>query len=297
SGPGASKDFCHAKPVCLPGQGSSRRRTIQHFELDDILEPLYALAREAGDEILRYYHSGEEVESEAKADNTPVTEADIAAHHLLMDGLARFGLPVLSEESGSEARARRDWPAFWMVDPLDGTREFLGRTGEFTINIALIEGHTASFGLIAVPVGGAVYAGGRGLGAWKRVSEAWVPIHCRALPRAETLVVVASRRHRGEKLDASLATLEQHYPDLRRDHAGSALKFCQLAEGRADFYPRYSPCSEWDTAAGQAIVEGAGGEVLGMDGEPLTYNARDSLLSPHFHAVADPSQSLWELLV
>ncbi len=252
--------------------------------------------RATGEEILRFYHSGEEVESEAKADNTPVTAADLAAHHLLVDGLARFGLPVLSEESANEASARRDWPAFWMVDPLDGTREFLGRTGEFTINIALIEGHCASFGLIAVPVGGAVYAGGKGLGAWKRVSEHWVPIHCRPLPEAETLVVTASRRHRGEKLDASLATLEQRFPGFRRDHAGSALKFCHLAEGRADFYPRYSPCSEWDTAAGQAIVEGAGGAVLGMDGEPLRYNARDTLLSPHFHAMADPQHPLWKSL-
>ncbi len=236
------------------------------------------------------------MESESKADNTPVTEADIAAHHLLMDGLAQFGLPVLSEESAAETSGRREWSSFWMVDPLDGTREFLERTGEFTINIALIEDHVATFGLIAVPVGGAVYAGGRELGAWKRVAEQWVPIRCRALPQAETLVVIASRRHRGEKLDANLAALEQHYPQLRRDHAGSALKFCQLAEGRADFYPRYSPCSEWDTAAGQAIVEGAGGAVLGMDGQPLTYNARDTLLSPHFHAVADPSQSLWDIL-
>ncbi len=278
--------------VCI----GSRRRTIQQFALDEILEPLYDLVQATGEEILRFYHSGEEVESESKADNTPVTEADIAAHHMLVAGLARFELPVLSEESAGDTSERRDWSRFWMVDPLDGTREFLGRTGEFTINIALIEDHVASFGLIAVPVGGAVYAGGRGLGAWKRVSEAWVPIHCHPLPEAETLVVVASRRHRGEKLDASLAALELHYPGMRRDHAGSALKFCQLADGRADFYPRYSPCSEWDTAAGQAIVEGAGGAVLGMDGEPLTYNARDTLLSPHFHAVADPSQSVWELL-
>jgi 3'(2'), 5'-bisphosphate nucleotidase len=277
-------------------RNSGRRRSIQQFTLDEILDPLYELVQRTGAEILRYYHSGEEVESESKADNTPVTEADIAAHHMLVDGLARFGLPVLSEESATEVVQRHDWSSFWMVDPLDGTREFLGRTGEFTINIALIEGHEVSFGLIGVPVGGAVYAGGRDLGAWKRVAEAWVPIRCRALPRAESLVVVASRRHRGEKLDASLARLEEHFPGLRRDHAGSALKFCQLAEGRADFYPRYSPCSEWDTAAGQAIVEGAGGAVLGLDGKPLTYNARDTLLSPHFHAVADPSQSLWNLL-
>jgi 3'(2'), 5'-bisphosphate nucleotidase len=182
------------------------------------------------------------------------------------------------------------------VDPLDGTREFLGRTGEFTVNIALVRDHVAVFGLIAVPTSDTVYAGGPGLGAWKRRAGSWVPVQCRRLDDAETLVVVASRRHRGEKLDACLAALETRAPGFRRDHAGSALKFCYLAEGRADFYPRFSPCSEWDTAAGQALVEGAGGAVLGMNGEPLRYNQRETLLSPHFHALGDPANKLWKIL-
>ncbi len=203
---------------------------------------------------------------------------------------------MLSEESVGDATARHGWDAFWMVDPLDGTKEFLARTGEFTINIALVEGDTAVFGLVALPIGGVVYAGGPGLGAWRSDGEQWAPIRARALDVSGEVVVLASRRHRGEALDACLAALEAEVGSVRRDNAGSALKFCWLAEGRADFYPRYSPCSEWDTAAGQALLEGAGGAVLGLDGRPLRYNTRDSLLSPHFHAVADPDQPLWNTL-
>jgi 3'(2'), 5'-bisphosphate nucleotidase len=260
------------------------------------MDDLAFLAQATSEEILRYYHSGDDVESASKADDTPVTEADIAAHHVLLDGLAPYGLPVLSEESTDLSSERHEWREFWMVDPLDGTREFLGRTGEFTVNIALIRDHVAVFGMIAVPLSGTVYAGGDGLGAWKRLAGSWVPIRARQLDSTETLVVISSRRHRGEQLAACLAALESAAPGFRRDHAGSALKFCRLAEGRADFYPRYSPCSEWDTAAGQALLEGAGGAVLGMDGRPLRYNTRDTLLSPHFHAMADPDSPLWKKL-
>ena len=211
-----------------------------------------------------------------------------------MTGLQPFGLPVLSEESKElPFEERAGWNPFWMVDPLDGTKEFLGGTGEFTVNIALIEGHRAVFGLVAVPMESAVYVGGAGLGAWRLAAGEWEPILARPLDSNGTVVVLASRRHRGERLDACLDALQSRVATLRRDNAGSALKFCRLAEGAADFYPRYSPCSEWDTAAGQALLEGAGGAVLGLDGKPLTYNRRDTLLSPDFHAIADPSQSLW----
>lgn len=275
---------------------SSGRCAINPFDLPAIREPLSEIARAAGAEILRHYHSGEAPEAESKADDTPVTAADIAAHHILVDGLSPFGLPVLSEESVVSAETRHGWCDFWMVDPLDGTREFLARTGEFTVNIALVRDHVAVFGVIAEPGSAAVYAGGPGVGAWKQLAGNWVPVRCRPLSRAETLVVIGSRRHRGEKLESCLASLEAAKPGFRRDHAGSALKFCRLADGRADFYPRYSPCSEWDTAAGQALVEGAGGAVLGMDGEPLRYNQRDTLLSPNFHAIADPADPFWEIL-
>ena len=274
----------------------SRSFDIDPFDLPAVREPLSEIARAAGDEILRFYHSGETPQADSKPDDTPVTEADIAAHHIIVDGLAPSGIPVLSEEAVVSTAERHGWRDFWMVDPLDGTREFLGRTGEFTVNIALIRDHVAVFGVIAEPGTGAVYAGGAGLGAWKQLGGNWMPVRCRPLRQAETLVVIGSRRHRGNKLESCLEALEAAQPGFRRDHAGSALKFCRLAEGQADFYPRYSPCSEWDTAAGQALVEGAGGAVLGMDGKPLRYNQRDTLLSPHFHAIGDPADSFWKIL-
>jgi len=222
-----------------------------------------------------------------------VTAADLAAHRRLVAGLQPFGLPVLSEESAEQASHRRDWENFWMVDPLDGTKECVGGTGGVTVNIARFEGHRAVFGLVAVPTESAVYMGGAGLGAWKLTGGDHQPIRTRPLDSAGTVVVLASRRHRGARLAACLDALQSRVCTLQRDNAGSALKFCRLAEGAADFYPRYSPCSEWDTAAGQALLEGAGGAVLGLDGEPLGYNRRDTLLSPNFHAIADPSQPLW----
>ena len=258
-----------------------------------IRDSLARLAEEAALAILDYYHADESIEPEAKSDNTPVTAADLAAHHTLLEGLAPFGLPVLSEESVEQASSRRQWDTFWMVDPLDGTREFLERTGEFSINIALIEGHRATLGLIAIPLTGELFIGGPGLGAWRRVDSGWEAIHCRTLPAAGPVVVLTSRRHRGDRLEAWLGQLAARVTRVERRHSGSAIKFCRLAEGSADCYPRFAPCSEWDTAAGQALLEGAGGAVLGLDGEPLSYNARDSLLSPHFQALADPGHPVW----
>ena len=193
-----------------------------------------------------------------------------------------------------EAGDRRDWNRFWMVDPLDGTREFLEKTGEFSINIALIEGNRATLGLIAIPLTGETYIGGAGQGAWRRREGGdWEAVSCRSLAQADPVVVLTSRRHRGETLDGFLDRVDQGVPSVERRFSGSAIKFCRIAEGAADCYPRFSPCSEWDTAAGQALVEGAGGAVLSLEGTPLSYNARDTLLSLHFLAVADPGDDLW----
>lgn len=255
------------------------------------------LAVAAGAAILSHYHSEAPVASETKADSTPVTAADLAAHDVLVQGLSKFGLPVLSEESAEQALQREEWETFWMVDPLDGTREFLERTGEFSINIALIEAHRATFGLIAIPVTGEIFCGGPTVGAWKCARSGWRPVHGRSLPQAGPVIVLASRRHRGEKVERFLAELSDLVPDLKRMHSGSAIKFCRLAEGSADLYPRFSPCSEWDTAAGQALLEGAGGAVLSLDGSPLRYNSRDTLLSPNFFALADPEHPLWQKLL
>ena len=186
-----------------------------------------------------------------------------------------------------------------MVDPLDGTKEFLARTGEFTINIALIRDHQAVLGLLYIPLEQVAYVGIPGQLARRYSGPGWQAesLAVRPLASGRPMTVLASRRHRGPRITACIDWLEQHWGEVARDNSGSALKFCQLAAGRGDFYPRFSPCSEWDTAAGQAVLEAAGGALLGLDGQPLRYNCRDTLLSPDFLAIADPANPLWPELL
>ena len=203
------------------------------------------------------------------------------------DGLRRLtpDIPVLSEESaaGHDYEVRRHWREFWLVDPLDGTREFIKRNGEFTVNVALVRDHRAVLGVVAAPVLQLQYYGGEGLGAFVQHGTAVPrPIHVRQ-PAAEPPVIVGSRSHRGDSLDGVLARIGPH--EMRP--MGSSLKFCLVAEGKADFYPRLGPTSEWDTAAAQAVVEAAGGAVTTLDGTPLRYNERTTLLNPHFLAFGD----------
>jgi len=242
--------------------------------------------------ILEVYASALTVEY--KADESPITRADRAAHDILAARLAMLapGIPMLSEEAEAAHafEVRRGWREFWLVDPLDGTREFIGRNGEFTVNVALIRDHAPVLGVVAAPALGLTYYAARGHGAWCSDGAARPrPIHARAA--ADPLVVVGSRSHRGDSLDALLARLGPH--ELRP--MGSALKFCLVAEGSADFYPRLGPTSEWDTAAAQAVLETAGGAVTTLDGTPLRYNARDTLLNPHFIAYGDPERN-WPAL-
>lgn len=273
--------------------------------LHGLLQPLLELCREAGDAICAHYHSSSADDFDAKSDDSPLTRADIASHDILQRGLARLepGIPLLSEEStGEEIARRRQWARYWLVDPLDGTKEFLARTGEFTINIALIDAHRPVLGVVYLPLEGTAYAGIPGdLAQRYSVSggAGWDSEHLatRELQEGRDLEVLVSRRHRGERLQACLAWLERHWGDLSRSNMGSALKFCRLAEGQGDFYPRFSPCSEWDTAAGQAVLEAAGGGVVGLGGEPLRYNCGDSLLSPPFYALADARHPLWRRLL
>ena len=263
----------------------------------ELLEALRELCSDVGAAILSHYHSGEAVQRETKSDNSPLTAADLDAHALLIDGLEQFGLPVLSEESAAaDIAARGEWERYWLVDPLDGTREFLERTGEFTVNIALVVDNRATFGMVAVPMTQAVYAGVPGEGAWRHLGGSWSQIHCRSVQDHDALVVLTSRRHGGAKLNTCLDALCRRKAGICREFVGSALKFCLLAEGYADFYPRFSPCSEWDTAAGQAVLEGAGGAVIDETGRPLTYNTRESLLNPHFLALADAGNPVWKLV-
>ena len=241
------------------------------------LEAVEALARDAGRRILEIYETDFAVTR--KADQSPVTEADHAAQALILAGLARLApdVPVLAEESAEVPYERRaGWERLWLVDPLDGTKEFVSRNGEFTVNIALIERGAPVLGVVHVPVQDLTYAACRGGGAYKRIGDgAPVAIHAARYDGARAPRVVASRSH-ARRADAGfLERLGAH--ELLA--IGSSLKFCLVAEGAADVYPRLGRTMEWDTAAAQCIVEAAGGKVLDPDNRPLHYNKR-SLDSP-----------------
>ena len=247
-----------------------------------LLARVAAIARRAGREILELYASGE-LAAGLKADASPLTAADLRAHRLILESLRELtpDVPVLSEEALPTSFAQRSqWRRYWLVDPLDGTREFLARNGEFTVNIALIQGHAPALGVVHVPVTDMSYRGLPGVGAWReRSGAAAEAIHVPARAGAPVRVV-GSRSHRGDSLEAFLARLGPH----QLIAVGSSLKFCMVAEGAADVYPRLGPTSEWDTAAAHAVLTGAGGIVSRLDGEPLRYNTREELLNPFFVA-------------
>jgi len=250
-------------------------------ELSAWLDPVAAIAADAATRILEVYNSPFTVEH--KDDRSPLTAADRAAHELIVARLAALtpAIPVLSEESAKiDYAARAGWTRFWLVDPLDGTREFVKRNGEFTVNIAFIEHGAPVLGVVQVPVTGVVYLGVRGAGAWKQQGDKRMPIHARPY-RGGRATVVASRSHRGEAVDRFLARLEAREGAYDTASLGSSLKLCLVAEGAADIYPRLGPTSEWDTAAAQCVVEASGGRVVDLDGAPLTYNKPD-ILNPWF---------------
>lgn len=259
-------------------------------ELDALLEPLDTLCREAAKAILEIYDStGFDVTR--KQDNSPLTAADLASHELICSGLGRLEprLPILSEENAEriETRQRMGWERYWLVDPLDGTKEFLKRNGEFTINIALIENGLPVLGIVYVPVSAMSYLGQAGHGAQSRDRDGLRRTLAVAGPVGSRPVrIVGSRSHAGGELEQFAEKLGAHefHP------VGSALKFCLLASGDADVYPRLKPTCEWDTAAGQAVLEAAGGTVVQLDGTPLRYNGRESLVNPYFIASGDPAR-------
>lgn len=247
-----------------------------------------AIARAAGREILDVYAQGDTPRT-LKEDDSPLTAADLRSHRLIVAALASLtpGVPVLSEEAARPPYAERSrWVRHWLVDPLDGTREFLSRNGEFTVNIALIEAHAPVLGVVYVPVSDTLYQGVAGEGAWRQMGRAPAQAVQVAARAADPVRVVGSRSHRGDSLDGFLARLGRH--ELKA--VGSSLKFCMIAEGAADVYPRLGPTSEWDTAAAHGVLVAAGGTAVGLDGEPLRYNEREGLLNPFFVAYGDRSR-------
>ena len=254
-----------------------------------LIEPVVDLAIKAGDAILEVYATDFDVQH--KADESPLTQADMASHNLIDQGLKVLtpDIPVLSEESGMPEFAERSaWGTYWLVDPLDGTKEFVNRNGEFTVNIALIENNRSIFGVVYVPVKRKTYFGCAGYGAELRDADTGAAKITVATETAKPARVVGSRSHRGSSLDGFLDKLGEY-----EMHAmGSSLKFCVVAEGAADIYPRLGPTSEWDTAAAQAVVEQAGGSVVTLDGKPLSYNSKSEILNPHF-LVIGPDDRDW----
>lgn len=245
---------------------------------------LVDISARAAHAILQVYAHDFDVQH--KGDDSPVTAADLAAHHVIVDALAQLtpDIPVLSEESAHliSVDARRQWPRLWLVDPLDGTREFVKRNGEFSVNIALIEHGVATQGIIQQPTSGDVWWAAQGQGAWRLRDADWTRLHCRT-PAPAPLRIAASRSHRDARTEALLAQV----PEAEVIQQGSSLKFCRMAEGDIDLYPRFGPTSEWDTAAGQVIVEQAGGVLLDLQQRPFRYNQRDTLLNGEFIAAGD----------
>ena len=262
------------------------------MNLEELLEPVTALAIEAGNAILEVYATDFDVQS--KSDDSPLTQADLASHRCIAAGLAALtpDIPIISEEDGlPDFDVREKWERYWLIDPLDGTREFVNRNGEFTVNIALIDAHRPVFGVVYVPVQEKTYIGCEGRGSELREDGQVTAIHVAAASSAPVRIV-GSRSHRGTSLDAFLDKLGDH--DMLP--MGSSLKFCTIAEGNADIYPRLGPTSEWDTAAAQAVVEQAGGQVLELDGKPLSYNKKADILNPWF-LVTGPTDHDWLALL
>ncbi len=260
---------------------------LTEADWQNTLATVRGIARSAGEAIIEVYRRLEQpgaVAIDRKADASPLTEADLAAHRIIVEGLQSLTpeWPVLSEEAADVPLAeRRAWSRFWLVDPLDGTKEFLSRNGEFTVNIALIDHYRPVLGVVHVPVTGVDYFGLADVGAWKATTPT-ESARIQVAPRSRIPIrVVGSRSHAGARLAAALQALGPH----ELVSMGSSLKFCVLAEGDADIYPRIGPTSEWDTAAAHAIVQGAGGDVLRLDGSPLEYNRSSGWLNPDFIAI------------
>ncbi len=258
--------------------------------MDPQVQGLLEIAQSAGRAVLQVYHRDFAVGH--KEDESPLTEADLASHHCIVHGLAELepGLPILSEEGADIPFAERGrWSRYWLIDPLDGTREFIKRNGEFTVNIALIENGVPVAGVVHVPVNGISYLGRAGVGAWKIGTEGNIEAIRVSEQMQRPVRVAGSRSHAGDSLQRFLERLGDH----QILSMGSSLKLCLVAEGAADVYPRLGPTSEWDTAAAQAVVEAAGGLVTDTQLKPLRYNTKDSLLNPHFIVFGDHSQD-WE---
>ncbi|SMQ61846.1 3'(2'),5'-bisphosphate nucleotidase [Pseudidiomarina planktonica] len=272
--------------------GQQEKYMLNQQQRDQVI----AIAKQAGDAIMKVYREGD-FQVESKGDNSPLTRADLAAHKVITAGLQQLSVqyPVLSEESDNIPWSERQtWQTYWLVDPLDGTKEFIKRNGEFTVNIALIHQGEPVFGVVYAPVLDEMYWGMVGgiTGATKGATNSVAycndqQIHAKSSANRETLTVVGSRSHQSAELTGYLEQLGKPYELVAM---GSSLKICLVACGEADLYPRLGPTCEWDTAAAHAVALAAGAQVTEIAGagnnRPLRYNQKESLLNPHFLVAA-----------
>ncbi|WP_158781218.1 3'(2'),5'-bisphosphate nucleotidase CysQ [Pantoea sp. BAV 3049] len=241
-----------------------------------MLDKICQLARDAGDAIMKVYDGQAPLDVSHKSDHSPVTAADIAAHKVIVQGLSALypDIPVISEEDPPSWEIRQHWQRYWLVDPLDGTKEFIKRNGEFTVNIALIDNGKPVLGVVYAPVLGVMYSAVDGK-AWKEEGGHKAQIQVR---EARPPLVVVSRSHSGTELEDYLSQLGEHQTTA----IGSSLKFCLVAEGKAQLYPRFGPTNIWDTGAGHAVAIAAGAHVHDWQGKTLDYAPRESFLNPGF---------------
>ncbi len=255
--------------------------------MQELLTSVLEIAILAGNAIVKIYNGQPDKSTVTeKSDNSPLTSADLASHHLIVNALAKISdLPILSEESASITWSQRQsWQRYWLIDPLDGTKEFIKRNSEFTVNIALIDGNQAVLGVVVAPVLQRAWFAAEGLGAMRQdYGQAAIPIHVASRSdQASAWRVVGSRSHGSD----SMADFVKYLGAVELVSMGSSLKLCLVAEGAADLYPRLAPTSEWDTAAAQCVVEQAGGQVVTEQLQPLLYNSKENILNPHFIACA-----------
>lgn len=256
---------------------------MRQSDQEVLIQQLLPIVRVAGDAIMAVYSRGTP-EVQLKEDDSPVTQADLASHRVLASRLKPLlsECPVVSEEDAGPWVHRQSYGRFWLIDPLDGTKEFIARNGEFTVNIALIEDGRCVLGVVYASAIDALYWGGASLGAFRCMGGQTAAIKVAASNPGQAPRVVASKSH----LNEATRSLINRLGEVSLVQAGSSLKFCRVAEGEADIYPRLAPTCEWDTAAAQAVLEGAGGVVVDLQGMPLLYGKPD-VLNPSFIATRD----------
>lgn len=257
--------------------------------MENLLKVAIAAAHEAAEEIMRVYQDPRQnFDIEEKSDKSPLTRADRAAHKCIVRHLSETGIPILSEEGALlPYEERKEWHRLWVVDPLDGTKEFIKKNGEFTVNIALVEDGSPVLGVILVPVTGIIYFGIVGMGAWKAASDSLgnekeVLRLDGDAEREDVYTIVASRSHLNPETEQYISQMRNLHKAVKLISSGSSLKICLVAEGKADVYPRFAPTMEWDTAAGDAIIRASGKQIVNAEtGQPLIYNKPD-LHNPWF---------------